>query len=269
MAIKQANRRRIKPDQRFRLPQLPLALIGSSLGVLIVVTATFQLSAMLLNRQIRSIEINGPFQRVTALQIEEVISDDLDRGFLSADLVEIQRKITALPWIEHVNVARRWPSMIVISVAEQIPAARWGESGLLNTQGELFVANASHIPAELPQLNGPEDQASVVARRYLEIRDQLIPLGIDVRQLQVDKRGAWDMTLRNGIEVRFGRHDVAGRTRLFLEIVANIVSGKEAEIAFVDMRYSSGFSIGWKNDSHSPISDPEYIRRQLVAGRMH
>ncbi len=269
MAHRQAKRRKKKKSQQIRLPRLPLALVASIFGAVIVVVATFQLSAVLLDRPIRSIEINGPFQRVTALQIEEVISDDLNFGFLSADLTEIQQKIIALPWIEHANVARRWPSMIVISVTEQIPAASWGERGLLNTHGELFVTNASHVPAELPRLSGPEDQASAVARRYLEIREQLIPLGIDVRRLQVDTRGAWDMTLHNGIEVRFGRRDVAGRTRLFLDIVANIVSSKEAEIAFVDMRYSSGFTIGWKNGSRSPISDPESLQRELVAGRIH
>lgn len=269
MAHRQANRRKKIIPRRIRLPRLPLALIATVVGAAVAVVATFKLSAVLLDGQIRSIEINGPFQRVTALQIEAVVSDDLKFGFLSADLTEIQRKIKTLPWIEHANVARRWPSMIVISVTEQIPAARWGERGLLNTQGELFVTNASHIPAELPQLSGPEDQASEVARRYLEIREQLIPSGIDVRRLQVDTRGAWNMTLHNGIEVRFGRRDVAARTQLFLEIVANIVSSKEAEIAFVDMRYSSGFTIGWKNGSRLPISDPENLQRELVAGRMH
>lgn len=266
MAHEQAKRR--KSDRQLKLPRLPWALIASVIGAVVVVTATFRLSVLLLDRPIRSIEINGPFQRVTALQIEEVISDDLNFGFLSADLTKIQDKITALPWIDHANVGRRWPGKIVISVTEQIPAASWGERGLLNTRGELFVSNASHVPAELPRLSGPADQAAVVAQRYLEIREQLIPLGIDVRRLQVDTRGAWNMTLHNGIEIRFGRQHVAQRSRLFLDVVANIISSKEAEIEYVDMRYISGFTIGWKNGSRSPIRDPENMQRRLVAGRV-
>jgi cell division protein FtsQ len=222
----------------------------------------------LLDRPIRSIEVNGPFQRVTALQIEEAINDDLNYGFLSANLSEIQQKIVALAWIDHANVSRRWPSKIVVDVTEQVPAACWGERGLLNTRGELFVTNATHIPAELPRLSGPKEQASVVARSYLEIRDQLIPLGLDVRELQVDDRGAWNLTLQNGVNVRLGRRDVEARTRLFLEVVANIVSSREAEIEYVDMRYNNGFTIGSKDGSRSPLVDPEEARKEMVAGRM-
>ena len=176
--------------------------MGAIVGVVTAIIMTYQISAAMLDRPIRSIQVNGPFQRVTALQIEEAISDDLDYGFLSADLSEIQQKVVALPWIDHASVSRRWPSKIVISVTEQVPAACWGERGLLNTRGELFVTNATHVPAELPRLSGPKNQAAAVARSYLEIRDQLIPLGLDVRELQVDDRGAWDLTLQNGINIR-------------------------------------------------------------------
>ncbi len=102
---------------------------------LAAIVTTYQVSVALLDRPIQSIEVNGPFQRVTALQIEEAISDDLSYGFLSADLSSIKHKVVALPWIDHASVSRRWPSKIVITVSEQIPAACWGERGLLNTRG--------------------------------------------------------------------------------------------------------------------------------------
>jgi cell division protein FtsQ len=268
MARKQAKRCKQQKKRQIRVPRIPLARMATIASVVAAIVLTYQVSMLMLDRPIRSIQVSGPFQRVTALQIEEAISDDLGYGFLSADLSEIQQKVVALPWIDHASVSRRWPSKIAINVTEQIPAACWGERGLLNTRGELFVTNATHVPAELPRLSGPKDQAAAVARSYLEIRDQLIPLGLDVRELQVDDRGAWNLTLQNGINIRLGRRDVEERTRLFLEVVANIVSSKEAEIEFVDMRYSNGFTIGWKNGSHSPVVDPEYAKKELVAGRM-
>jgi len=268
MTRKQARRRAPSKRRQVRLPKIALTRVVVVLVALAVVGVTYQFSASMLDRPIRSVEISGPFQRVTALQIEEAISDDLAYGFLSADLSDMQEKITALAWIDHASVARRWPSRIVVNVTEQIPAACWGERGLLNTRGELFVTDAKHIPAELPRLSGPEDQASDVAKRYLEVREQLIPLGLDVRELTVDKRGSWDMTLQNGIEIRLGRQDVAARTSLFLDIVANIVSSREADIDFVDMRYSNGFTIGWAHESRSPIVDPGSGDQQMVAERM-
>jgi cell division protein FtsQ len=268
MALKQAKRHKQQSTRRFKLPRIPFARLAVITGAIAAIVMTFQVSVAMLDRPIKSIEVNGPFQRVTAMQIEEAISDDLSYGFLSADLSGIQQKVKALPWIDHAIVSRRWPSKIVISVSEQIPAACWGERGLLNTRGELFVSNASHVPAELPRLSGPDDQAAAVARRYLKIREQLIPLGLDVRKLQVDERGAWGLTLQNGVAIRLGRRDVADRTRLFLDIVADIVSSKEAEIEYVDMRYSNGFAIGWKNGTRSPVVDPEYAKKELVAGRV-
>ncbi|MDH3433054.1 MAG: cell division protein FtsQ, partial [Gammaproteobacteria bacterium] len=146
-------------------------------------------------------------------------------------------------------------------------AAIWGERGLLNVRGELFVTDARHIPAELPRLSGPESRAADVAQRYLEVRERLIPVGLDVRRVHLDARGAWDMTLQNGVEVRLGRRDVDERTDLFLDIVADIINGRGNDIDYVDMRYSNGFTIGWNNGARSPVGDPAEAVDDMLALR--
>ena len=269
MARKQARKRKQKtmPKIRIRIPKLPIASLSVLAMASLAIWFSYRLSAHLLDQPIRAITVEAPFQRVTALQIEEAISDELARGFLSANLTRVRERIAALPWIDKASVARRWPDRLEIVVTEQIPAACWGERGLLNTRGELFVANARHVPAELPRLSGPEGRSAEVARRYLEVRDKLIPLGLDVRRVHMEPRGAWEMTLSNGVEVRLGRRDVEERTALFLDIVANIVSSREAEIEFVDMRYSNGFTIGWKGERPEPAEDGAETEPELVAER--
>jgi len=266
--LAQAKRRKQKKTRHIRMPSLPLGRLSVFLLAGAVIALCYQFSAELLDQPIRSITIEGPFQRASALQIEESISAELSAGFFAANLKLMQKRIVALPWIDQANVTRRWPGKLEISVTEQIPAAVWGERGLLNTRGDLFVRDARHVPAELPRLSGPEGQSAVVATRYLEIREQLIPLGLDVRRVQVDARGAWQMTLQNGVEIRFGRRDVEARTQLFLDVAASIVSSRESEIEFVDMRYSNGFTIGWKNGSSSPVEDSAAIGQEMVAGRL-
>lgn len=269
MTRKQARRRKPKKSRQFRLPSLPvlpLRKLSAFAAAVAVVGLSYQLSARLLDKPIYSITIEAPFQRVTALQIEEAISDELDAGFVSADLGAIRQRITALPWIDSASVARRWPGTLEISVTEQVPAASWGERGLLNVRGELFVTDARHVPAELPQLEGPEGQSSVVAQRYLDMRGKLIPNGLDLRRVRLDARGAWDLTLSNGVEVRLGRRDTDARAKLFLEVAASIVSSREAEIDFVDMRYSNGFTIGWKGGLPSPRPGAGTEEGGMVAG---
>ncbi|MDH4072030.1 MAG: cell division protein FtsQ/DivIB [Gammaproteobacteria bacterium] len=249
-----------------KLPRLPVRGAGVLLSALAVITFTYYFSAALLDRPISSITIEGPFQRVSALQIEEAIGDEIGAGFFTADLGLIRSRVMALPWIDEASVARRWPGTLAISVTEQVPAATWGERGLLNTRGELFVTDARHIPAELPRLDGPGDQSGKVAGRYLDLREKLIPSGLDLREVMLDARGAWSMQLSNGVEIRLGRRDVEARAQLFIDVVANIVASREAEIEFVDMRYSNGFTIGWKGAARSPAGNKPLSEGGMVAG---
>ena len=267
MARKQAKRRKQKKAPAFKMPTIRIGRIVAPLVAVGIIVATYHLTMAMLDRRIASIEISGPFQRVTALQIEEAISDEIDTGFVGADLDNIQDRIVALPWIDQARVARRWPSRLSITVTEQVPAAIWGDSGLLNTRGELFVREARHVPAELPRLSGPDDSSSIVAKRYLDVRDQLIPVGLDVRRVHLDARGSWEMTLANGIEVRLGRRNVPERTDLFLDVVANIITGRAADIDYVDMRYGNGFTIGWKGGSQTPAADSQKDGQKMLASR--
>ena len=211
------------------------------------------------------IEITGPMQRVSALQIEEAISDDIEAGFVGADLGRIHARVVALPWIDQTRVARRWPSRISITVTEQVPAAVWGDSGLLNTRGQLFMEESRHPPAELPRLSGPHERSADVASRYLKVRDQLIPVGLDLRRVHLDARGSWEMTLNNGVEVRLGRRDVDRRTDLFLDVVADIVAGRSKDIDYIDMRYGNGFTIGWTDGADAPANGSTRRDQEMLA----
>jgi cell division protein FtsQ len=242
MTRKQARRKKQKKTSRMQMPKIRFKHIVAPPLAVAAVVATYYASA-------------------------SMISTDLEDGFVSADLLDIQQQIIELPWIDQASVARRWPSRLRITVTEQVPAAIWGERGLLNVRGELFVASARHIPAELPRLSGPEDRSADVAQRYLAVRDRLIPVGLDLRRVHLDARGAWDMTLNNGVEVRLGRRDVDERTDLFLDIVADIITGRAAEIDYVDMRYSNGFTIGWNNGSRTPIDNAEEEMDEMLALR--
>ncbi|MDH3977140.1 MAG: FtsQ-type POTRA domain-containing protein, partial [Gammaproteobacteria bacterium] len=110
-----------------------------------------------MNRPIQAVVIDGAFERVSAIQIEEVLSAHVKTGFLSADLNAMRAQLEDLSWIATAKVRRRWPGSIEVVIDEQLPVARWGDAGLLNVDGELFVEKVNHVPAELPRLQGPAD----------------------------------------------------------------------------------------------------------------
>ena len=116
----------------------------------------------------RSFRWTAAFQRVSPGQIEKARRAlRARRASCRRTSINIQRAVEALPWVDHARIQRRWPNSLHVTVIEQTAAARWGESGLLNTRGELFVRAAAHVPAELPRLSGPEGTECQVAQRYM------------------------------------------------------------------------------------------------------
>ena len=208
-----------------------------------------------LDRPVRVISMDGAFQRVSPGQIEKAVAPFRSTGFMSADLDDIQRAIESLPWVEHARIQRRWPNSLHVTVIEQTAAARWGESGLLNTRGELFVRQAAHVPAELPRLSGPEGAESQVAQRYLSVQGRMLEAGMRIAALRLDARGAWEMDLDSGVTVRLGRRDVNDRIERFIHTASVVIAHRLNEITYVDMRYSNGFAIGWRNPG-MPASVP-------------
>lgn len=243
--------RRKKTNRRKRIPHDWSQLIhratriAKTVGVVSLVIFVTGVSLILLDRPLSRITIDGPFQRVTAVQLEAIVRAHLPAGVLTADISEIRASLSAVNWVDRVGVKRRWPDALHVVISEQQPAARWGDRGLLNTRGELFLPDARHLPAELPRLDGPDGSEWLVAQRYLWMRERLLAAGLDLSAVKLDARGAWRAQLTNGIEVRLGREESDRRIELFVELVAPIIVAHSGEVTYVDMRYSNGFAIGW------------------------
>jgi cell division protein FtsQ len=208
-----------------------------------------------LDRPVRVISMDGSFQRVSPGEIEKAVAPFSQAGFMSADLDDIQRAVEALPWVDHARIQRRWPNGLHVTVSEQTAAARWGESGLLNTRGVLFVREAAHVPAELPRLSGPDGTESQVAQRYLSVQGRMLEAGMRIAALRLDARGAWELDLDSGVTVRLGRREVDERIDRFIHTASQVIAHRLNEISYVDMRYSNGFAIGWRNPA-VPASVP-------------
>ena len=211
-----------------------------------------------LDRPVRVISMDGAFQRVSPGQIEKAVAPFSQAGFMSADLDGIQRAVEALPWVEHARISRHWPNGLHVTVIEQTAAARWGDSGLLNTRGELFVRSATHVPAELPHLSGPDGTEGQVAQRYLSVQGRMLEAGMRIAALRLDERGAWELDLDSGVTVRLGRRDVDERIDRFIRTASQVVSHRLGEIAYIDMRYSNGFAIGWRNPTSPAAVTPKH-----------
>jgi cell division protein FtsQ len=253
MLGRRANRRRVES----RLSRLNLPAFGARWLRWLRTAATLALSAavlygagkgvqLVLDQPVRNLIVEGTFQRVTPVQVEGAAADELDAGFLTVDLAALRARVEALDWVDHANVGRRWPDTLIVRVTEHQAAARWGENGLLNVRGELFTENAQHAFPELPSLAGPPGSERDVARRYLAVRGKLAEADLALERLQMDERGAWRLVLGGGQEVRLGRRDIDERLYRFFEVVAPALAAQLERIEYVDLRYTNGFAVGWR-----------------------
>jgi cell division protein FtsQ len=260
--VRRRNRRKKPGGRRFELPKLEWPRAGRAAGAVAAIAALGLLLALGLDQPVRSFVIEGPFQRVTAVEVQQAALGALKGGLVSADLDRLRKAVEALAWVDRARVQRLWPDRIGIEIVEQQAAARWGDDGLLNTRGDLFATGVRHVPPELPRLDGPAGSEWQVAQRYLAIQDRLSRLGFQVAALRLDARGAWELDLSTGVTVRLGRRQVDERMDRFVQFGAPVISGRAADIRYVDMRYSNGFAVGWRGNRKPPVARPAFVANQ-------
>jgi cell division protein FtsQ len=251
MMTRPKNRRKQSENRwRWRLPDINWRAWGISVGGVIGVCALAAAVMWGLDQPIRTVSVSGRFQRVAPVDVERVVKERVrGAGLLSVDLAAVHRALHTLPWVDAVSVQRAWPRGLNVLVIEQVAAARWGERGLLNTRGELFATDERHIPPELAELSGPDGKEAVVAQRYLAAQGRLQQAGLRLTAMRLDARGAWELDLANGVTVRLGRRQVDERFDKFISAALKLVTQRGEDIAYIDMRYTNGFAIGWRSNT--------------------
>ena len=65
--------------------------------------------------------------------------------------------------------------------------------------------------------------------------------------LSMDERGAWQMELASGQEIRLGRRYLQQRVDRFFQVVVPVLATEMQQVNYIDLRYTNGFSVGWSN----------------------
>lgn len=230
-----------------RMPAINWRRLIPATALLLAVASVAGVTRVALDQPVERVDITGRFQRVQALDVQNAVRQVLGgKGMVSVNLDAVGEAVRQIPWVDRVTVARRWPRSLAIQVIEHQPVARWGEAGLLNPRGEVFVRDSRHMPPELPELAGPVGSEAQMTARYLAALPALEKEGLRVSRLRLDERGAWEMQLDNGVQLRFGREQFEQRFARFIAAAAHTVATRAGEIRYVDLRYANGFAIGWR-----------------------
>ena len=188
---------------------------------------------------------HGEFKRVDAAQLRAVVLPYAKPGFFAVRLQDAKTAVEKLPWVDRAEVRKRWPDVIEVEIVEHKPFARWGDKRLLSEQGRLFPIPKGLSLETLPQLAGPDSQVQEVVTLYNEARELFAPLGLQVKDVAMDRRGSWSLALSNGTQVVVGRADARPRLARFARMLPQLLARNTLPLQRADLRYTNGFALSW------------------------
>lgn len=202
---------------------------------------------------IRGIVVQGESSHNSVATLRANVLPRLRGNFFTVDLQMTREAFEAVPWVRHATVKRQFPNRLRVELAEHHAEALWGadaESRFVNTQGEVFEANAGDVEQDdLPRLVGPEGASAQVLALYRGIKPMLERLDLAVEQVALTGRGGWAITLDSGATVELGRgtmEEVLARTQRFASTLTQVTAkyGRRPEaLVTADLRHTDGYAV--------------------------
>jgi cell division protein FtsQ len=199
---------------------------------------------------LREVVLAATPQRVSTEQIAHMARTTVVGNFFTVDLDAARTALEKLPWVRSAAVRRLWPDGLSLTVEEHEAVAQWrhlnGEAGLVNKQGEVFVAELPEDAPALPRLSGPEGAAAEILARHGEFNHAVAGIGRSVTAVSLSPRRAWRLRLDDGVAIELGRdeerHPLTERLARFVTHYDSVkVRLGTARVA--DMRYPNGFAL--------------------------
>ena len=238
-----------KPDQPVKFWRKRGVVLGAAAGLVLVVgigLLAWLARPVLAGPKLTTLTIGGKLQHVDANAVRAAVIPNLGSGFFTTHVDRVGDAVDSLPWVAEAQVRREWPHTLRVDVVEEVPVARWNGDGLMDARGRIFTHSTDETYASLPALSGRDDEAQDVLAQYNTLVGLVSSRGLAIAALSVDARGAATVMLDDGIEVRLGREDATGRLARFSAVALPALAAKLAAVAYVDMRYTNGFAVGWK-----------------------
>ena len=189
---------------------------------------------------LHSVRLSAAPQRVDAAEVLQVVRNEVHGNFFTVDIERLRQSLEKLPWVRNVSIRREFPQRLAVRLEEHHALARWNNNALVNRQGEIFAAN---IGQALPRFTGQDGAAADVAQHYAQFSQQVAALDLQVTQLALSPRHAWQLRLSNGMVLELGREDMQQRLARFVEVYPYSLAAIQSKVKFVDLRYRNGFAV--------------------------
>ena len=194
---------------------------------------------------IRWLEIDGPFERVSAEQVRAGLAPLVSGSFFTVNTRAMRELAGSMPWVANVSVQKTWPDTVQVIIHEHTPVVHWVDDYLLDAKGKPFTVPSANEIQGLPWLESPPGQLELVFENWKRFDDKLEAIGQRVERLTLDPRGSWSAHLSGGTEVKFGKGEIFKNLDMLVSTWAGLMQGQASPPVSVDLRYTNGFAVLW------------------------
>ena len=241
-----------KPEGEVKFWRRRIVVLGAGGGLVLTIGLALALwlaAPLLAGPALNRLTVSGRLQHVDPAAIRAAVLPAVGSGFFTARVERVSAAVQQIPRVAEADVRREWPHTLHVDIVEESPVARWNGDGLMDSHGRVFIRTQTRSYAALPLLTGRDEDAQDVLAEFNTLANLVSPRGLAITELDVDARGAATVLLSDGIEVRLGREDAAARLARFASMALPALGARLAAVAYVDMRYTNGFAVGWKASS--------------------
>ena len=213
---------------------------------------------------VQKVNITGDLRYTSKKQLTDALGPLVESNILLTDLNLIRSRLEAISSVYKVSVRRRWPYRLDINLIEQIPIARWGDSQLINNQGDIFECPGNSSDwIHLPRLDGLRGDAVEVIAIYRKIKEVLSQIDQKVVSLKTGELRQLEITLDGGAELFLNKENFLHRLRRFVSHISHLNVNDE-DIERVDLRYANGFALVLKERVLNTENQNLHILQEII-----
>lgn len=169
-----------------------------------------------------------------------------NRSFFNFKMKYLKKEIESIEWVKYADIRRVYPSGVRIYIEEYQPKAIWNDKGYLDSNGDIFLVNK--VKKKLPKIYS-ENNRNHVMFDYLSLFAKYLSIyniNDSIVEIHENKIRSVKILLNSRISIELGSNNVSEKIEMFFKVYKKLKSRDLKKIRYIDMRYSNGFSIGWK-----------------------